>query len=187
MLDYDIIHMFWNRNENAITLTKQRHGKYCYAIAYRILFNKEDSEECLNDTWLKAWGTIPPAQPENGLSVFLGKITRNLSLDRYKANHAKKRGGGEIPIIFSELDECIPDDIDVEKIVSETELSYNINKYLHTLEERECNIFLSRYWFSESIAEISKKYHIKESNVKVILHRTRKKLKEFLIKEGAFI
>lgn len=183
MKDEEIIELYWNRNESAILETSKQYERYCYSIAYNILYCKEDSDECVNDTWLKAWNVIPPQRP-NKLSLFLGRITRNMSLDKYKARKAQKRGGGEIMLVLEELDECIPSINNVEQAVIEEDLDRIINRFLHTLPERECNIFLARYWHSKPIAEIAKDFSMKENNVKANLYRNRVKLKTYLLKEG---
>ena len=186
MKDSEIIELYWNRNETAISESSSRYGGYCYSIAYNILRNKEDSDECLNDTWLKTWNAIPPQRPQK-LSAFLGKITRNLSLDKWKARTAQKRGGDEITLIIDELEECIPATFSVEQAISDAELEKTINHFLHMLPERECNLFLSRYWHGNSLSIIANTFSMKENNVKASLFRTRKKLKEYLIKEDIFI
>lgn len=186
MNDSQIIALYWQRNEAAIAETNQKYGAYCYSIANNILSNKEDSDECVNDTWLRAWNVIPPQKP-NAFRLFLAKITRNLSFDKFKAKHADKRGGGELALVLDELESCISDSSDTEAEFSLKELTESINSFLHTLSERECNIFLRRYFYAESVAEISIRYSLKDSNVQVILSRTRKKLREHLEKEGYII
>ncbi|MCL2153263.1 MAG: hypothetical protein FWH57_09970 [Oscillospiraceae bacterium] len=121
MTDAEIIDLFWNRDQAAITQTSKQYGNYCYAIANGILNNREDSEECVSDTWLKAWNAIPPQRPYK-LSLFLGKITRNLAFDKYKMNRAKKRGGSEFALVLDELDECIPSSNTVEQTIETEEL-----------------------------------------------------------------
>ena len=115
MKDTEIIALYWKRDETAITATANTYGNYCYSIAYRILYNKEDAEECVNDTWLNAWKSIPPQRP-NRLSTYLGRITRNLSLDRHKLLTAEKRGSGQVELALSELEECVPTQMDMEQI-----------------------------------------------------------------------
>lgn len=186
MKDEEIIELYWNRNESAISESERQFGGYCYSIAYNILNNKEDSDECVNDTWLKAWKAIPPQRP-NKLSLFLGRITRNLSFDKFKARKTKKRGEGEMMLVLEELDECIPLVSNVEKVVLDEELDKIINRFLHTLPERECNIFLARYWYSKSLAEIAQQFSMKENNVKANLFRSRMKLRIYLEKEGVIL
>jgi len=183
LTDAEIIDLFWNRDQAAISQTSKQYGNYCYAIANGILNNREDSEECLNDTWHRAWEAMPPQRP-NKLALFLGKITRNLAFDKYKMNRAKKRGGSEFALVLDELDECIPSQNTVEQTIEAEELEQIINQFLHSLPERECNIFLLRYWHNKPLAEIASRIRAKENNVKASLFRTRQKLKAHLEKEG---
>ena len=183
MNDQQIIELYWQRDTQAIQETSIKYGAYCYSIANNILDNKEDSEECVNDTWLRAWNAIPPQRPAI-LQMFLAKIARNLSLDRYLSRTAQKRGGGEMPLVLDELAECIPSSSDVASEYERKELAQYIRKFVHSLPERERNIFLRRYFFADSIAVIATQYNLSENNVMVILSRTRKKLKNFLRKEG---
>lgn len=182
MEDRRIIELYWQREENAILETSKRYGAYCFAIAKHILFNAEDSEECVNDTWLRAWNAMPPQRPGQ-LRLFLAKITRNLSFDRWKARSAGKRGKGEMAAALEELEECLPAPSDVEAEIAARELADCINRFLLALPERECNVFLRRYFYVESAGEIAALYGLKESHVWVILSRTRKKLKDHLEKE----
>ncbi len=107
MNDEEIIDLYWQRTESAISESAQKYGTYCFAIAYNILSDKGDSDECVNDTWLKAWSALPPQRP-NKLSLFFGRITRNLSFDKFNARKAQKRGGGKFISVLEELDECVP-------------------------------------------------------------------------------
>jgi RNA polymerase sigma-70 factor (ECF subfamily) len=187
LTDAEIIGLYWGRDQAAIAQTAKRYGNYCYSIAYRILGSGEDSEECLNDTWQRAWNAIPPQRP-NVLSLFLGRITRNLAFDRHKMGTAQKRGGGELPLVLEELDECVPspDSVEqaVERAIEGSELERVVNAFLHGLPERECDIFLLRYWHSYSLAEIGSRPSMRENNVKASLFRSRQKLRSYLEKEG---
>ena len=183
MRDEEIIDLYFARKELAITETQQSYGKYCYSIAYHILHDKEDSEECVNDTWLRAWNAIPPKRPDR-LSIFLGTITRNLSFDKWKYKNAMKRGSGTVEMELEELLECVPARRSTEEAVEEAELARTINRFLHTLPERECNVFLRRYWFVEEYSEIAKRYQMNLNTVKTSLFRTRQKLKSYLEQEG---
>ncbi len=185
MEDSRIVELYWQRNEDAIKETDGKYGAYCFAIANNILHSKEDSDECVNDTWLNAWNSIPPQKPTR-LQIFLGKITRNLSFNRYNSRSAKKRGGGEIVLVLDELAECIACESDVESEYELKELERCINLFVSILPERDCNVFVRRYFFTEPVADIAKRYSLTESNVAVILSRTRKKLKNYLIREGFF-
>lgn len=183
MEDDQIIKLYWERSEDAITQTAVKYGKYCHTIAYNILGNFEDSEECVNDTYLRAWGIIPPRRPKK-LSVFLGKITRNLSLDTYRRYTAEKRGGGQMVIALEELGGCIPSDESMERVLDEMELVALLNGFLASLSAEHRKIFMRRYWYVSSIKEIAQDYGITESKVKMSLLRSRNQLKELLEKEG---
>ncbi len=183
MNDERIIELYWQRSEQAIQLSGEHYGDYCFTIAHNILKNRLDSEECVNVTWVRTWNSIPPQRPRL-LKAFFAKITRNLSFDRYKALTAEKRGGGEIELALEELGDCLSYESDVESHVTSSELADVINRFLRDLPERDCNIFLRRYFFVESVKDISHRFEISENNVHLILSRTRKKLKSYLIKEG---
>lgn len=183
MKDHEIIDLYWSRNEAAITATADTYGSYCYCIAYNILCNHEDSEECVNDTWLNAWKSIPPHRPSR-LSTYLGKITRNLSLNRYKLLTAKKRGMGQVELALSELEGCVPSQTDMEQITDEMVLVNAIETFLRAQPRSERNIFIGRYWYLYSIRDLSGAYCMSESKVTSLLHRMRTKLKSHLEKEG---
>lgn len=183
MDDDKIVELFWQRSESAIRETEKKYGRYIRYIAYRILVNHEDAKECENDVYLKTWNNIPPDRP-NILSAFLAKITRNLALDRYDKLHTKKRGAGQVDMVLEELSDCIPDSDSASDFADEFALSEVISKFLHTLPEQTCNIFVRRYWYMSTNREIASLYHISETNVGSILHRTRILLKEYLEKEG---
>ena len=183
MEDSRIVELYWQKNENAIKETNNKYGAYCFAIADNILHNKEDSEECVNDTWLNAWNAMPPQKPTK-LQMFLAKITRNLSFNRFNARSANKRGGGEIVLILDELAECIASESDVVNEYEARELGQCIRRFVRSLPEREGNVFVRRYFFTEPVAEVAKRCNLTDNNVMVILSRTRKKLKTHLIKEG---
>ena len=185
MEDYKIVALYWKKDENAINETSRKYGAYCFAIADNILHNKEDSEECVNDTWLKAWNAMPPQRPTK-LQIFLAKITRNLSFNRFNARSAEKRGGGEIILVLDELAECLASETDIASEYEAKELGQCIRSFVRLLSERDGNIFVRRYFFTESISQIARKYGLTENNIMVILSRTRKKLKAHLVKEGFF-
>ena len=182
MEDSQIVELYWQKNADAISETAGKYGAYCFAIAENILHNTEDSEECVNDTWLHAWNTIPPQKP-NVLRIFLAKITRNLSFNRFNARNAEKRGGGEIALVLDELEECIGG-TDTEAAFEAKELRQCIRNFVRILPERDGNVLVRRYFFAEPVADIAKRYGLSENNVMVILSRTRRKLKTYLLKEG---
>ena len=181
--DSKIIDLYWARKEQALAETDAKYGSYCRTIARNILRNFEDTEECVSDTWLHAWNSMPPQRP-GILSAFLGRITRNLSFDRCKYQQAAKRGGGALPLALDELSECVPAPGRVEHALEERELADSIDRFLRTLPERECSIFLRRYWYVDPVQLIAARYEIKENTVKSILFRTREKLRRYLLEEG---
>lgn len=186
MNDLEIIALFFARQENAISATADKYGNYCHAIAYNILFNNSDAEECVNDTYLGAWNSIPPQRPNN-LAAYLGKITRNLALNRYKHNTVAKRGYGQVEIALSELENCISDNTDVEQAVEDSLIVSVINRFLYAHSLKNRNIFIRRYWYLCSIQDIADSYKMSESNVKVLLFRMRNELKKQLEKEGVHL
>ena len=185
MEDSQIIELYFMRKEEAIKETDSKYGSYCFSIAENILHNTEDSEECVSDTWLKAWNAMPPERP-TVLRMFLAKITRNLSFNRFHARNAEKRGGGEIHLVLEELAECIANESDTEEEYIAKELEQSIRFFVRDLPEREGNVFVRRYFFTEQVAVIAKRYGMTDNNVMVTLSRTRKKLRAHLCKEGYF-
>ncbi len=181
--DHAIIDLYWAREERALMESDVKYGGYCRSIAYQILRSREDSEECVNDTWMRAWNAMPPQRP-GILSSFLAKITRNLSLDRWKLSHAEKRGGGQLPVALEELGDCVPDRKTVEKTVELRELTRVLDRFLRNLPEKEACIFLRQYWFVDSVRDIAGRYGMAEGSVKSTLYRTRQRLKLYLEKEG---
>jgi len=183
MKDNEIIELYWNRDEAAIAATADTYGNYCYSIAYNILYNNEDTQECVNDTWLNAWKSIPPQRP-NRLATYLGKITRNLSLNRYKLLTAQKRGKGQVELALSELEGCVPAQLDMDQITDEMVLVNAIETFLRAQTRTERNIFIGRYWYLYPIRDLAGAYRMSESKVVSMLHRMRNKLKLHLEKEG---
>ena len=181
MEDFQIIELYFARDEAAIQEPGNKYGKLCFQIAHNILFNIEDSEECVNDTYLGAWNTIPPKKPNNFMA-FLCKITRNLSLKRLDYNMARKRTP-ELLSSFDELESVLSDSQIEEKICNE-DISVAISKFLKTESAENRNVFIRKYWFCDSIKTISATYGFREEKVKSMLHRTRNRLKDFLKKEG---
>ena len=183
MEDQQIIDLYWQRSEEAIVQTDRKYGRYCRSIAYNILQNDCDSDECVNDTYMKAWSIIPPRQPSL-LSALLGKITRNLALDRHKYNRAEKRGGGQVALALEELAECVPGGTDAEIILENKAIAEILNRFLQSLPQRTREIFMLRYWYLCSNKKIAESMAISESNVKMTLLRARQQLKTLLEKEG---
>lgn len=183
MNDEDIVQLFWDRNEQAITETSSKYGSYCLSIAKNILGNHEDAEECVNDTYLNTWNSIPPQKPKI-LSAFLGKIVRNLSFNKYKATHTLKRGGYEMELILDELGEIVSDNESVEDIVIRNELIVVINEFINNLSDEKRYIFVRRYWYSDKITTIANQCGRTENSIHVELNRIRKKLHNYIIERG---
>lgn len=183
MDDKKIVDLYFARNERAVEETATKYGTYCYSISYNILSCKEDAEECVNDTYIDAWNSIPPHRPVS-LSLFLGRITRRISIDRWRVNNAQKRGGGEMSLTLEELNWCVPSHFDTEKEIEKRILRDVINDFVKTLPAHEQKVFLCRYWYFDSIKSISKRFHYPESKVKSMLFRIREKLRIRLEKEG---
>lgn len=183
MEDSQIVALYWQRDADAVSETAKKYGAYCFAIAERILHNTEDAEECVNDAWLRAWNAMPPQKP-GVLRLFLAKITRNLALDRFQAQNAEKRGGGELALVLEELGECLGGGTDAGAAVEAGELRECIRRFVRALPEREGNVLVRRCFFAEPVAAIAGRYGLTENHVMVILSRTRKKLKAHLLKEG---
>ena len=183
MEDKEIIRMYWNREDKAIEATAEKYGRYCRAIAKNILNSEEDAEECVNDTYLNAWNAMPSHWPEQ-LSTFLGKITRNLSFNKYKRNRAEKRGGGEMALVLDELLDCVSDKDDVQEIVDRQELIAAVNAFVRGLPFPKRNLFVRRYWYAEPISQIAKDCGLSQANVSKTLERCRKQLKNHLKERG---
>lgn len=186
MDDIQIIDLYWARAEDAISETEKKYGRYCHSIAYRILRSEEDSEECVSDTYLKAWESMPPRRP-SALKLFLGKITRNISLDRFDRRFAEKRGYGEVPLALDELRECVPSEDAAERAVEDMTLAEIFDRFLDGLTAETRKIFVLRYWYLYSIREIAGACGLGESKVKMSLMRSRGKLRELLEKEDITI
>ena len=183
MEDSQIVSLYWERNEQALAETAAKYGRYCFSIAYNILSRREDADESVNDTYMSAWERIPPHQPAL-LSAFLGKITRRISLNKWRNRSRHKRGGGEVPLALEELGECIPSQEDVARKAEQKELTQAIVRFLNTLPGTEREVFVCRYWYLADIQQISKAFSFSESKVKSMLHRTRIRLKSHLTEEG---
>lgn len=183
MEDAQIVELYWQRQEEAIHATAAKYGAYCHTIAYNILCDREDAQECVSDTYLAAWKNMPPHRPSI-LSTFLGKITRRISLNRWKRMTRQKRGRGEVPLALEELSGCIPAPETVESTLERKELAKLLNRFLAQLPETERDVFVSRYWFLVPVKQIAEKFGFTESKVKSMLFRTREKLRRQLTQEG---
>ncbi len=183
MDDGRIIELYMERSEQAISETAKKYGRYCHYIARSILKSDEDAKECVNDTYLRAWNSIPPKHP-NRLQTFLGKITRNLSLNRWEKLSAEKRGGGQVLLALEELAECIPAQNDTGQIAEDMVIKDVLDRFLGGLPEEARKIFVRRYWYMSSVREISEEYGLSESKTAVVLFRTREKLRTVLEEEG---
>ena len=183
MDDKQIVELYWQRNEQAIAETAAKYETYCMKISQNILSDRADSEENVNDTYLHTWEAIPPQRPAI-LSAFLGRIARNLALNRYKAKSAQKRQGDALALSLDELGDCAVSLPDPESETAAAELGASISAFLRTQSEEVRSMFVLRYFYCESIEELSARFRCGESRIKTTLLRTRRKLREHLIKEG---
>lgn len=183
MDDSKIVQLFWDRNETALSATEKKHGNRCRSVAENILGSRVDAEDCVNDSYLKLWEQIPPNRPRL-LGAYLCRIVRNTAIDMLKGKLADKRGNGKSALVFDELEEIIPDKSTVERTYESKELLARIEDFLKLEPVRERRIFILRYWYGCGVSEIAKRYGARKNTVSVILNRTRKKLKEYLEKEG---
>ena len=183
MEDSEIVSLFLERNEQAVAEAMAKYKGYCTQIALNILYSREDAEECVNDAFMRLWELIPPNEPEI-LSIFIGMITRNLAINRYRQTLTQKRGRGGLDVAFDELSEVLSDNANIENEAERSELLDEINKFLRKLPEKKRNIFICRYWYCDSLRDIAARFSVSESNVSVILNRTRQSLREYLQKRG---
>lgn len=183
MRDEQIVDLYFARDEQAITETDRKYGSYCFSVANAVLNDREDAAEAVNDTWHRAWNSIPPHRPV-ALKLYLAKITRNLAFSAYRARCAYKRGGGETELALEELAGCVSGTGTAEDVVNVRELGQAIQRFLEDCPQRDRNIFIRRYFHVESAGQIAARYGLKEDNVNKILSRMRKKLKNHLTKEG---
>ena len=184
MTDSQIIALFWERNEDAIQETNTAYGRKLYAVSDKILRSAQDAEESVSDTYMRAWDTIPPQRP-NYFFAYLAKICRNCSLSRLQWNSAAKRSA-EIVSLTQEMENCIPDRSHERKLEGE-EIGRVLNAFLGSIPLESRLIFMRRYWYTDSIAEIAARYNISQAKVKTQLHRTRNKLQLYLAKEGIYV
>lgn len=183
MEDKAILDLYWRRSERALSETSAKYGAYCYTIAYNILSNRQDSEESVNDTYLAAWNTMPPKRPAV-LSAYLGKLTRYISLDRWKQRSRLKRGGNAVDLCLEELENCVSGQESMEDALVKKEQLACINRFLDSLPEVERRVFLQRYWYFYSVEEIAGNFGFSGSKAASMLHRTRQKLNKQLTREG---
>lgn len=186
MEDKRIVELYWVRSEKAIAETANKYGRYCHSIAYNILHSREDSEECVNDTYMSAWNAMPDQRPDR-LPAFLGRITRNLSLKRWEKYTAEKRGAGQVSLALDELRDCIPASGSADPVADDIVLADTLNRFLASLPAEKRKIFMRRYWYLRPISEIATDFAISESKVKMSLLRSRNELKLFLEKEGIMV
>lgn len=183
--DKQIVNLYFSRKEQAISETKSKYSSFCRKIAFNILSNNEDTDECENDTYLKMWNSIPPNRPAS-LKAYIGKITRNIAIDLWKKNHTQKRNTG-IEILFSELEDVISSTSQIENEYELAELTSTINKWLSTLSKQEQSLFVLRYWQGESVKNIAKQWNTSPGKLSSKLFRLRKSLKSALEKEGIYL
>ncbi len=183
MEDEKIIELFWQRNQAAIKCTEDKYGRLCRKISCGILSSPEDAEECVSDTYLALWNSIPPQRPDR-FRVYVAAVTRNLSLLKLRERYSKKRGGGEMTLVLDELGDSFSSDCSPEREYEEKEAAEAINSFLYTLSENDRNIFISRYWLFMPVADIALNLNCSKSRVATSLFRTRQKLQRYLLKEG---
>ena len=183
MEDSEIVDLYWMRSDQAISETEEKYGTYCRSVALHITGNEQDAEECVNDTWLAAWNSMPDKRPSR-LGSYLGCLARHLAIDRFRAARCGKRGGGETELVLDEFAEILPSEGDPAEILEVKELGAAIQKFVNTLGKFERMIFLGRYWFLLTVPEIAERNHISESRTKSMLFRLRRRLKQELEREG---
>jgi len=182
MLDSQIIELYWARSEQAIRAGDERYGPYCNRIAMNILSNREDCEECVNDTWLRAWNSMPPQRPDS-LAAFFGRIVRNLSISRYRLNHAQKRHTG-IMVLLSELEDCVASGSTPEQVVENKLLAEAISNWLVSLSKDDRALFVRRYWFGDALRTLARECGVTQNQMAQRMLRLRKRLKVVLEQEG---
>ena len=183
MEDTAIVDLYWQRSDQAISETDHKYGRYCRAIAYNFVKNNEDAEECVNDTWFRAWNLMPDKRP-SVLSTFLGAITRNLAISMYRGKTNQKHGRGEMPLALDELSECIPSGTNPEQEYEIKEFEKAIGLFVDCLPEAEQKVFVARYWYLAPISEIADRMHFTQGKTKSMLFRIRNKLRTYLREEG---
>lgn len=182
MEDTAIIDLFWARNQDALTQTDLKYGPMCRSLAFNILSDREDSEECVNDTWHKAWNTMPPQRPDS-LRAYLGRIVRNLSISRLRQRTAQKRGHG-VKIMFSELEDCLPAATSVDRELDNRELAAAISRWLRTLATEDRVLFVRRYWYGDAVHALASQWGFEPNRMAKRMLKLRRSLKQWLEKEG---
>lgn len=185
MEDIHIVQLFWERSESAITALAEKYGRLLYQIAVGILRDPSDAEECENDTYLKTWNTVPPKRPDN-LKAYTSRIIRNLSLDRLRY-HSRQKRSGEMDLVLSELNQCIPDPVTNVEAASDDTLRQALDRFLDTLDPQTRVLFLRRYFCMESTQELADRYGLTASNVSTKLNRVRRRLRQQLEREGLMV
>ena len=186
MEDQQIIELFFSDPDSALEELRLKYANYCHTIAFNILGNNEDCEECINDTLLRVWNSIPPNRPSN-LSAYVAKITRNLALDKLRKNNADRRGGGEALVALEEIGDILRSTSDIERIEESKEIIESINRFLETLTKTERGVFMHRYWMMDPVAIIASTYGMSLSKASSMLHRLRQRLRKHLEKEGIYL
>lgn len=186
MDDSKIVDLYWARSQQAIAESERKYGAYCRTVARNILARTEDVEECVNDTWLRAWNTIPPQRP-TFLQAFFGKLTRNLSLDRWRRDRAQKRGGSQVELALDELEDCLAARDRVDEVLDVQTTAQLISNFVRGLPQQDRMLFIRRYWYLDDIQTLAKTFGMGQSQVKSRLHRIRQRLKTELEKEGVAV
>lgn len=181
--DEEIIELYWQRNEEAIGATDTKYGKYLFTIAYNIVRDKLDSEECLNDTYLQTWNSIPPERP-NAFQVFISKIMRNAAIDKFREKSASKRIPSELLVSYEELDECISSELTPELFAEMEDIARVLNEFLNSLSDDEALAFICRYYYSDPVERIAKMLKTSKSTIYRDLAQMREKLRKRFEKEG---
>lgn len=183
MEDAQIVALYWARDEAAVAESERKYGGYCRAIALGILESREDAAECVNDTWLRAWESMPPRRPSR-LVTFLGRLTRNLSLDRWRARRAQKRSGGQVALALHELEECLPAASGPESEVEAGALAESLDRFLEALPREKRTLFIQRYWYLRPVEELAALHGMGKNTAASTLFRLRAALREHLEREG---
>ena len=184
MEDHKIVDLYWQRSESAVKETATKYGKMLNGISLSLLSSREDAEECVNDTYLEAWNSMPEDRPAY-LGAYLSRIVRCISIDRFRASHRQKRGEAES--LTDELADCIPSGMTPQEEYENKRIARVINKFLFELDEEKRRMFVRRYYYSDSVADIADRLRVSVPKVKTTLHRLRGELREYLEEEGIFI